>query len=157
MKTAYDKAVEAALKREGQKPPGKPPQRQQQPLSAEGIELERQFDTLLDMIAPDLPKPHGYRGSRQWHPVWEDRQYRADKAWPKERVMVECEGHGHETVDWKARKEGRRSTKGYDAGVEKYNFCAAKGWVVLRVTKFLLDTDPDIFFNLLREVLTDAE
>lgn len=55
------------------------------------------------------------------------RKWRADFAWPDNRLLVECEG-----AVW----TGGRHTRGggFSRDLEKYNAAALAGWTVLRFT-----------------------
>lgn len=60
------------------------------------------------------------------------RRYRFDFAWPDFRVAVECEGATYTS--------GRHTRgKGFEADCEKLNDAAVQGWLVLRVTKRMID------------------
>lgn len=54
-----------------------------------------------------------------WHPT---RNFRADLAWPSEKLIVECDGAVH-------RIKGK-----WMKDIEKHNLMAKHGWVCIRVT-----------------------
>lgn len=160
--TPYDRAVSKALKEQyGAKPVStdKSAVRGAQGrdrASTKGVtdglsDLEVMFDTLLDQCAPDLPKPQGYRGGEQFQPV-PDRGFKADRFFGP-TLIVEVQGTGHERIDWNARRSGKGQLGKYDRDIEKHNLYTLHGYRLLQVTAFMLETDPDSFFNLLREVL----
>lgn len=61
------------------------------------------------------------------------RRWRADFAWPEQRVLVEVEG-GH----WTGGRHTRGS--GFDKDCEKYNEAALFGWKLIRVTSTHIKT-----------------
>lgn len=72
------------------------------------------------------------RGTKLPQPVREyrfnaERRWRADFAWPEQRLLVECEGGEH---------SGGRHTRGvgFTKDCEKYNAATLEGWRVLRFT-----------------------
>lgn len=72
------------------------------------------------------------RAEELWTPVREyrfvpDRRWRADFAWPADRLLVEVEGG-----TWTNGRHTRGS--GYQADCEKYNAAVLLGWRVLRYT-----------------------
>jgi len=90
---------------------------------------EQYFATLWSSLVPDAPAPipqHQFAPPRRW---------RADFAWPEQKVMLEI--HGGEFV-------GGRHTRG--AGMardfEKHNAAVAAGWRVFYVTGKMLENDP---------------
>lgn len=150
--TPYEKAVRDADRKQY----GNAPKRKK---ATDGkSELEVAFDTMLDQLAKDLPKPVGYRGTDkdQFEPI-AGRGYRVDRYWPEPfggpGVVVECEGVGHDRIDWSARNRRTVSTCGYDKDVDKYNAISAAGYTLIRVTMFKLDIEPDDFFRVLRLAL----
>lgn len=60
------------------------------------------------------------------------RKYRADFAWPKDRLLVECEGG---IFSRKGKGGGwHQSISGYIDDCRKYNLAAMEGWRLLRYT-----------------------
>lgn len=117
---------------------------------------EAAFDTMLDACAPDLPKPAGYRNlDEQFSPIagrgWKVDRYFGNQFAPG--VVVECEGIGHNKINWSARNSKVMDSKGYDKDIDKYNAISAAGYTLLRVTTFKLDIEPDDFFRTLRQAL----
>lgn len=144
--TPLEKAISEALKREEASKPTRKGleavrgvQGHWEASLADGTSLERQFDTLLDQIAPDLPKPEGYRGTPQLRPIV-GRDFRADRFFPPS-LIIECEGSDH------------RKTWTYEKDLEKYNLISLAGYVLLRCTKRMLDEEPEAFFSMIRQAL----
>jgi very-short-patch-repair endonuclease len=103
---------------------------------AEGTDLERTFDYYWNLLAPDLPQPVKelrFDSAREW---------RFDRCWIPERVVVECEGNQH----W-------RQVERYHRDIEKYNQASAQGWTLLRCTTRLMRDDPEGFIALVRTTL----
>ena len=89
---------------------------------AQGASVSKLEETLLLQIrASKLPEP--VRECR-FH---ETRRWRADFAWPEQKLLVEVEG-GH----WTGGRHTRGS--GFDADCEKYAEAVLDGWRVIRVT-----------------------
>lgn len=87
--------------------------------AAGGSHLEKRF--LARLSGAGLPAPEReYR----FHP---GRNWRADFAWPAQRVLVEIEGGTH---------TGGRHVRGYgfEKDAVKYNQAALDGWTLLRFT-----------------------
>lgn len=100
-----------------------------------GSDLEAAFCFYLRTIGKDLPAPikdYVFHQTRGWQ---------IDFAWPEVKVAVECEGIDH-------RKSDR-----YHRDIEKYNALALDGWVLIRITTRLLNSDPDKVFALLRRTI----
>ena len=56
------------------------------------------------------------------------RHWRADFAYPEQRILIECEGGIY--------SNGRHVRgKGYEADMEKYSTAAVAGWRVIRVSR----------------------
>ncbi len=85
------------------------------------LPTESQLELLLlhDLILHGLPVP------QREYCFAKPRRWRADFAWPEQRILVECEG---------ATFAGGRHTRGagYAADLEKYNNAALNGWLTLR-------------------------
>lgn len=60
-----------------------------------------------------------------------ERRYRADFAWPDQRVLVECEGGG-----WSAGRHTRGA--GFEADMEKYGLAQRLGYTVVRVSQRMI-------------------
>jgi hypothetical protein len=108
----------------------------------DGSVLERDF--ILACMALDLPAPEReYRFDQK-------RKWRADFAWPFQRVLVEIEGG-----EW---AHGRHVTpRGYNKDCEKYNFATINRWRLLRFTGTMIRQDPVGCAQLVKTLLTDTE
>lgn len=80
--------------------------------------------TLAPAGAPDPHKEYRFIPSRK---------FRADFAWPKQKIIVEVDGG-----QWQAHG-GRHA---HDADKEKLNLAAENGWRVLRYSPEMLESDP---------------
>ena len=91
--------------------------------------LERTFLTRWLQLAGDQPEPvteFVFAPPRKW---------RADFAWPDQRVLVEIEGG----VFGKSR---HTSGAGYTEDCHKYNAAQVAGYLVLRFTGTMVNNDP---------------
>ena len=87
-----------------------------------------------------LPKPvREYK----FHPT---RKWRADFAWPKYKVIVECQGG-----IWTKGAHVRGT--GYENDVQKHNAAIQLGWKVFWITTTMLESDPASFMEMLGEVM----
>lgn len=91
--------------------------------------LERDLAAQLDLMGRDerwaFPPPvTEYRFAPE-------RRYRADFAWPDQRVLVECEGGG-----WSSGRHTRGA--GFEADMEKYALATQLGYVVVRVSQRMI-------------------
>lgn len=94
-----------------------------------GSELERTFQTYWNMFASGAPQPvREYR----FHPV---RRWRFDFAWPDHQVAVELQGG-----TWSKGRHVRGH--GYENDCEKLAEAQLNGWVVLYVTRGMLERNP---------------
>ena len=91
--------------------------------------LERTFLTRWLQLAGDQPEPvreFVFAAPRKW---------RADFAWPDQRVLVEIEGGVH--------SGGRHVRgKGFEADLEKGNMAQVLGYKVLRFSGGMVNNDP---------------
>lgn len=105
---------------------------------AEKEQLETAF--LNHVLWAQLPQPiREYK----FHP---EIKWRADFAWPDQKVMVECQGG-----TWIGGAHVRG--KGYDSDCWKHNAAIALGWKVLWVTTSMLESDPAGIMEQLGELL----
>lgn len=79
----------------------------------------------------------------RFHP---DRRWRFDFAWPEALVAVECEG-GIWTQGRHVRGRGFRND------CEKYNAATALGWSVFRITRGILEEDPESLIAMIEEAI----
>lgn len=128
--------------------------------------LNRAFDTQLQSIAPDLPRPVAE------HRFHEGRGWSFDRAWPRYKVAVELEGgsHGRQVIchncgvvvrSITSKGSGRElRSAGYhghrarfSADVEKYNVAQLDGWLVLRFVHDNVICDPFTMVEAIRQAL----
>jgi len=102
-------------------------------------ELEAAFAFYWRLLAGDPEPEHEHR----FHP---DRRWRFDFAWPAAQVAVECEGG-----IWTRGRHVRG--RGFRNDCEKYNTATALGWRVFRVTRGMLDDDPDSVITMIEEAV----
>lgn len=97
-------------------------------------DLERTLQ--FQMRAAGVPEPEwGFR----WHPT---RQWRADAAWPEQRLLLEVEGGVTPYRDRRTgeMRQGRHNTiLGYEGDCEKYSEAAIQGFRVIRATRRMVD------------------
>lgn len=107
--------------------------------------LEREFAYYWKALAPQfLADPPAPRRQYRFHP---ERRWKADFAWPRQRVIVEVDGGAF--LRRRSKKTGKRysggghhSAAGYRADRERDNAAVAAGWLVLRYTSKMLNDDP---------------
>lgn len=114
-----------------------------------GSKLEEKLLSLI--IASGLPEPvreHKFHPKRRW---------RADFAWPGEKIIVEVEGgiygsrvkcHKCQSLVMQRTNAGKfvpvfsggrhNSAAGFEADAEKYNTAQVMGWIVIRVTRKMI-------------------
>ena len=97
-------------------------------------------DFWLACQAEGVPEPQTqYKFSKK-------RKYRADFAWPAQRVLVEIEGG-----EWIQGRHTRGG--GFTRDCHKYNEAVRCGWRVLRFTGGMIVGDPCECARLVREVV----
>lgn len=72
------------------------------------------------------------------------RRWRADRAWPAHRVLLEIQGYGHQ------------SHKMYHSDVEKMNAAQVQGWRVLQLTYKMIGKDDLTVLDALIGLLSDG-
>lgn len=108
-------------------------------------EGEAAFDFYLRTLGSDLPSferewplPEGNRsGEEQNKPP-----FRADFAWPAEKVIFEVQGYGHER------------THKYRKDLVRHNLLTSWGYKVFYATPDQIKDNPEAIISLLRVVLT---
>lgn len=84
------------------------------------------------------------------------RRYKADFAWPFQRLIVEIEGgeflNGYDKQG-KPRRSRHTTGAGYTEDCKKYNFATLKGWRVLRFTGSMIMADPVGCAELVKKIL----
>jgi hypothetical protein len=95
----------------------------------ESSSLEALFDHWLGVLSPDLPTPVSE------YVFAAPRKYRADRAWPERKLLVELEGG--------VFSNSRHTTgTGFTEDCHKYNLAIEKGFRVLRFTSGMLRDNP---------------
>lgn len=118
--------------------------------------LEIAFQNYFRLMYPELPQPesdyafaaahvgHG-KGVRQRLKQARMKNWRADFAWPDQRILVEIEGGQWKIIrrkDGTTAYGGRHNTpEGYRGDCLKYNAAATIGYVVFRYTGEMLEED----------------
>ncbi len=107
-----------------------------------GIDPKKVFAALLAQAKlPEPAEEYRFHGERRW---------RFDYAWPRWRVALEVEGGVFGFTDPKTgqRRTGgaHGSITGIKRDIEKYNYAAAMGWLVIRCVPTTLATSETIAF-----------
>lgn len=98
------------------------------------------FENALAAHGSDLPAP-----LRQYHwCAW--RRYRADYAWPEQRLMVEVQGG-----NWVAGRHARGS--GLEKEYERAGIAATLGWRIVPLSTTMIAEQPALCLELVRQAL----
>lgn len=112
------------------------------------------------VLAPDAPQPKREyrfaaeavggpgRGLRERLKRAGLRDWRFDFAWPEQMVAVECEGGIY-------TRQAHGSISGILRDIEKYNAATSLGWRVFRVTRRMLEEDPEGVIRMILEALNE--
>jgi len=104
-------------------------------------DLEQLFLTLWrEMKPPGVPDPI------REYPFASPRRFRADFAWPAEKVMVEIQGGIY--------SKGRHTRGGgFEADCEKRCLATYLGWRVFELTRRMLEEEPARWLGMIAELI----